>query len=231
MKYIICVLLLASGVAASKTPKLYHCQQKDGRVVIQDRRCIATQLQRAKPIAPSPAKSQPKVSTNSIARSQNSKTKTRKSIDKQSRSPFFVFGWDRFLPANWMLVKEEVGSTQHLMLSKTRFKGSNDFLSGIKLSVYSQTMKSQRVDAFALALSLYHQIREQHSERLIDSQFKTHSRYKIFNIGYQVENSITALTEFYIDESNNDLFVLTIQSPKSNWSLHQKLANQISSNL
>lgn len=226
-------MLMASPVILSKTPKLYRCQQADGREVVQDRRCVVTQLQTANSSQSKPIKPKPKpkvlVATNKGGKAVGSKPRTTNG--SQARSPFFVFGWDRFLPANWMLVKEQVGSTQHLMLSKTRFNGSNDFMAGIKLSVYSKTMKSQRQGAFALALSLYHQIREQYSEQLIDSQFKTHQRYKIFNIGYRVQNSFTALTEFYIDESNNDLFVLTIQSPQSNWQLHQQLANQITSNL
>ncbi|TDR18407.1 hypothetical protein C8D91_2324 [Marinicella litoralis] len=226
------VLLLLFPVALyAKTPKFFHCQQEDGRVVVQDRRCDITQLQQAQPKLKVSPKRQKKVKVKDQGSVKPLQTKAQNTYSNQDRSPYFVFGWDRFLPANWMLLKEEVGSIHHLLLSKSKFNGSNDFVSGIKLSVYSQTMRHQQQGAFSLALTLYHQIREQHSNQLIDSQFKSHERFKIFNIGYRINPSISALTEFYIDESNNDLFVLTIQSNQRNWSLNQILANEIISNL
>ncbi len=224
------MLLLSTFLSAAKTPKLYRCLQDSGNVVVQDRRCAVTQLQQAKPPVKNTTKKNKLTHPNtSVVKRRQQSSKQPQSI--QSRSPYFVFGWDRILPANWQLLKEEVGSTEHLLLSKSRFNDSSDFVAGIKLSVYPKTMRSSSQGAFSMALALYHEIRERHHNRLIDSQFKSHDRFKVFNIGYRLPESMTALTEFYIDESNNDLFVLTIQSSQLNWTLHQRLADRIINNL
>jgi len=49
----------------------------------------------------------------------------------------------------------------------------------------------------------------------------------VFNIKYRLPGGRLALTEFFIDEHNNDLFVLTIQSDNQKWRSHEQLAEQI----
>jgi len=232
----ICVwsLLFFCGLVCAKTPRLYHCQQLDGRVVIQDRRCQITDLTESKPQKTS---RQNKMSQSSpvteMAPPKNftKPAKNSSNAEKKNRSPYFKFGWDRFIPVNWQLRKEQLGLFHQIMLSKNQFKGAEDFDVGLKLKVYPKTNLSYQKGAFSVALNLYHQIRKQYSNHLIDSQFKSHQRFKVFNIGYQLPHQVLALTEFYIDEQNNDLFVVTIQSPQSSWYLHQQLAEELISRL
>jgi hypothetical protein len=225
------MLLFVLFGADGKKFKIYKCQQADGTVVTQDRRCEVTRLQQpklnknvVKPVIKpnSPRSSSPKKVRKKVARTVGS---------NNQRSPYFTFGWDQIIPKNWLLRKEEFASHHQLLLSKTKFTGSRDFNSGLKLAVYPQTNRTMSEDAFAKALTIYHQIRERYSNQLINSHFKTHNRYKIFNIEYKIDNTIYAFTEFYIDEDNNDLFVLTIQSPQNKWQQHQVLAEKIFSHL
>ncbi len=234
MKYMLLLLLLCvlgfSTQVGAKSPKIYHCLQKNGSVVIQDRRCMVTNLQQAKPLKP-----QRRVLSNSKAQSKPTKNPTQrpnrvataKGRKNSKRSPFFTFGWDRFIPANWVMQRTNTSHYQELLLSRTQFKNKNTFIDGVKLAVYSNTMKTSRLEAFAQALQLYHQIRDNNSLRLLDSQFKSDPNYKVFNIKYQNQRQQIMLTEFYIDEVNNDLFVITVQAKEAEWSANWQLAMKI----
>lgn len=225
------VLLLVLTSADSKKFKIYKCQQSDGSVITQDRRCEVTQLQQVKP-QKRVAKSVEKYSKTK-KQAQGKKRKSMRVATKSitQRSPYFTFGWDQFIPKNWLLRKEDFGRYHLLLLSKTQFNDSRDFHTGLKLEVYPRTKQALHQDAFAHALTIYHQIRERYKNQLINSHFKTHKRYKIFNVEYKLNHNNNAFTEFYIDEANNDLFVLTIQSPKNKWAQHQNLADKILSHL
>ncbi len=228
--------LLCVQAVVAKTPKLFSCQQADGSVVIQDRRCQVTAIQQPKPVKPRPQKAlkpDPKASQRARPKtlSQSVVGHARQSLSVGNRSPYFNFGWERFIPANWQLHKIITNQHDLLLLSRSQFNGSNDFEQGVKLSVYSETMKKSRLNAFAQALQLYHQIRDNQNHELLDSQFKSHPSYKVFNIKYLNSQQQLLLTEFYIDEKNNDLFVVTIQSYQANWQMNSQLAEQIISQL
>ena len=236
-----CVLLISTHIGA-KAPEIYRCIQKDGSVVIQDRRCLVTDLQQAKPPKPAKRALSERALLNNKAQSSPS-TQPRKQANsplqidqakgsqKTTRSPYFVFGWDRFIPANWLVHKINTNKYQQLLLSRSQFKTPHDFTQGVKLLVYSDTMQASRLGAFAQALQLYHQIRDNSNLLLLDSQFKTHPNYKVFNIKYQNQRKQLMLTEFYIDEDNNDLFVLTVQADQSEWLANWQLAEKIISQL
>ncbi len=232
-------MVLTSEVAAKKL-EIYRCTQTDGTVVVQDRRCMITDLHQNK------ANKQKKSQVNQRTRNQSTpsskrQTKLPAQISKRSidpndkkasgRSPYFNAGWDRYLPANWARLKANSNNYQQLYLSRAQLKTTNDFKHGVKLSVYSDTMKASGLDSFAKALQLYHQIRDNGSFQLLDSQFKAHPNYKVFNIKYQNHKQQMLLTEFYIDEQNNDLFVVTIQAAPSNWQTNQTMAEKIISQL
>ena len=231
---ILCLLAISAGIE-TKAAKIYRCAQGDGSVVIQDRRCLVTDLQQIKP----------KVTNKSIPSKQPLTSQQAETLERKSpvrlprqlkppnsqrnsvRSPYFSLGWDGFIPANWVMQKTNSQSFQQLLLSQTQFKGLNDFRQGVKLTVYSNTMKTSGLGAFAQALQLYHQIRDNNTFELLDSQFKTHPSYKVFNIKYQNQKQLMLLTEFYIDEVHNDLFVLTVQANQSQWPLNWQLAEKI----
>jgi hypothetical protein len=230
------VLLLLPIIGLAKTPEVYHCQQADGSVVIQDRRCLATHSRTVKPVEHK--KTTQATATKPRTSGQLPGVSRRPALQapdrrhgKQAKSRYFQLGWERFLPANWLLIKNESPFVHHLWLSLQRFTGGQDFNQGVKLSVYPATHRSYRQGAFTQALDLYHGIREQYQEQLLDSQFKSHERFKVFNLKYQLSDKRLALTEFYIDEFNNDLFVLTIQSDIASWRRHEQLATQIISQL
>jgi len=220
MKYTLCLLLLVLSLCVvAKKPEIYRCAQKDGTVVIQDRRCMITDLQQVKSVRSNKVKGIRRSQTKrTLAEKNKPSTKPKKIIKSLSqvatqqnklnsgRSTYFTLGWERFIPPNW-----EVKTSS--------------------ISAYGDTMKTSQLDSFAQALELYHQIRDNNAFKLLDSQFKVHHSYKVFNIKYQNQRQQMLLTEFYIDERHNDLFVLTIQAPESNWQINKELAEQIISQL
>lgn len=252
MKCIFClvVLMFSTNPLAKKT-EVYYCKQKNGTVVIQDRRCMITELQQVKPgksrqlkankrkqgnsHSPTAIKEQsisPLIPKETLSQSPSRrKTANLQNNVQSNRSPYFNFGWDRFIPPNWVMHKSNNRIYQQMLISQAQFGGPGDFKQGVKLSVYGDTMKVSRLDSFAQALQLYHQVRDNNNFQLLDSQFKTHPSYKVFNIKYQNQRQQLLLTEFYIDEKNNDLFVVTIQASEQdwqpNWVMAEKLIKQL----
>ncbi len=224
------LLLLFSTQLWAKKPEIYRCKQADGSTVIQDRRCVVTGLQKS--VAPksranktqnrNTSRTKPPVISQPRVRSQSPKNN-----QSHRRSGYFTFGWDRFIPVNWQMHKLMANGFDRLLLSKSQFKGTDDFDQGVELDVYGNTMTRLGKGAFAQALVLYHRIRDNTDFQLLDSQFKTHESYKVFNIKYLQANQRIALTEFYIDERHNDLFVVTVQASEANWSLYWQMAERI----
>ncbi len=227
-------LLLLSLATVAKKTKLYQCQQADGTVVTQDRRCEVTRLQQAKVPAQREESKKSKKSKLETVKSHpvfKSKAPVKFKQGTHSRSAFFNVEWDQFIPPNWFVEKTTSHHYHQWLFSLTRLKGNHDFRTGIKLTVYPKTQQNYQQNAFAKALTLYHQIREQYSSQLINSHFKTHERFKIFNVEYKTNPTTKAFTEFYIDEANNDLFVITIQSPHEQWEQYLALAMKLQKNL
>ena len=117
------------------------------------------------------------------------------------------------------------------LLSRNQFNEVKAFGEGVKLDVYANTMMRTQQGAFAQALELYHQIRGDKKLKLLDSQFRSHQSYKVFNIKYIQPGGNLTLTEFYIDEQHNDLFVITAQAKQANWDQNWQMAESIISNL
>ncbi len=226
------VLLGCSAFGITKKPDLYRCLQADGSVVIQDRRCQATHLQQAKPQESKPKRlkpipSKPMVKNTDPVKAINRRAHTTKVQKNAQRSPYFNVGWERFIPANWQLQQIKTQRFDQLLMSRSRFNGLNDFREGVKLAVYADTVRKHRQGAFAHALQLYERIRDNEAYTLLDSQYKNHPNYKVFNIKYLLGNKDLALTEFYIDETHNDLFVLTVQARESSWLPQWQFAERI----
>ncbi len=228
------VLFGCSSTVLAKKPSFYRCQQADGSVVVQDRRCQSTSLAEAKPQVSKPKRPASR-SQNSVVKKTNiprqnqriNHSSSRRSDANRARSPYFTLGWDRFIPANWQLQQIKTQQYDQLLMSRTQFKGLSDFREGVKLSVYADTMRRHRQGAFAHALQLYQQIRDNNGYTLLDSQFKSHPNYKVFNIKYMLGNKDLALTEFYIDENHNDLFVVTVQARAASWQPQWQLAERV----
>ncbi len=234
MRLFLCALLpLVFFIGEAAKPKLYRCLQPDGTTVIQDVRCLATALKKA-PAKTITAKPKPKTTRQAVTNTTKPNIRANPNFSRKritGRSPYFTFGWSSFIPINW---SSQVQSNQHFeetYWSRDILTAPSDFKKGVKLRAYKNTMNSGNIGAFAQALSLYHGIRDNNDFTLIDSQFKSHNRFKVFNIKYQQPQGLITTTEFYIDESFNDLFVVTVQATASELVTQWQLANQIIKNL
>ncbi|MCB1581905.1 MAG: hypothetical protein R3E90_12480 [Marinicella sp.] len=235
-KWVVLCWVLMVFPAEGKKIKLYQCQQSDGMVVTQDRRCEITHLQSSKPQKKQSSSKQAKTQSVQVPKASLSTKKIAKQHRKipvsvghsaSQRSPYFNMGWERFIPTDWSLEKIESKRFHRLSLSKSQYKKTNSSDEIVQLTVYPKTNLNYGEGAFAKALNLYHDIRTQYSSQLVDSRFKYHEKYKIFNIEYKINPTINALTQFCIDEANNDLFVITFQSSVNQWDSYQAFANLV----
>ncbi|MCX7554660.1 hypothetical protein OS175_12285 [Marinicella sp. S1101] len=217
---------MASSLQAKKT-KLYHCNQADGTTVIQDRKCAVTALQQKSQATRSERKKPLQRRPKPLQQPHQSVKPSMPNNIAQARSPYFSFGWARFIPANWSVYKRQSRDHEQTWWSRKVLNSPAEFQAGVSLKAYKDTMSNLRMGAFAQALLLYHQIRDNPGHRLLDSQFKSHDRFKVFNIKYQQPNNILTTTEYYIDDHNNDLFVITAQAPEAQWSVQWGLAEKI----
>lgn len=199
-------------------------------MVIQDIRCIATSLKKAPAKTTNPkqksVKGNKKVTTKSASRIKRAVAKSPNK-DKLSRSPYFSFGWSNFIPANWSSQRQSNQYFEETYWSRDILNSPSDFKKGVKLRAYRNTVNTGNIGAFAQALDLYHGIRDNADYKLIDSQFKAHQRFKVFNLKYQQPKGLITTTEFYIDESYDDLFVVTVQATEADLLTQWQLANQI----
>ena len=134
--------------------------------------------------------------------------------------------WQSAIPANWQMLSQKRSLQEHWWFSQSPIKQYSDFRQGVRVTLYKDTVRSNRKVAFAQALALYHEVRNDPENQLLDSGFKSHERYKVFNIKY-LRNEHVVLSEYYVDESSNQLYVLTIQAKQSKWSAPQQLAATI----
>ncbi|WP_223788887.1 hypothetical protein [Marinicella meishanensis] len=234
MRVAVGLLLLGSVLtAAAKKPTMYRCQQPDGRVVIQDRRCSVTQLPETRP--KTPVTKRPQTATTPPPReAKPAQVQPRQGMrpvppqnQRQSRSPYFAADWSRFIPKHWQKLRIQTQQNEQWLISLQAFEGLGDFNQGVRLAVYANTLRNQRQGAFALALQLYQQLRDNPGITLLDSQYKSHPNFKVFNVKYQNADRQLVVTEYYIDEQHHDLFVLTVQAPANSWSAQWLMAEHI----
>lgn len=198
-------------------------------MVIQDRRCAVTGLQNQ---SKSVVKNKPKVKTKSTAKTTQVKAPSTRAYQPRTNqrrisSPAKHHQqWQSAIPANWQMLSQKRSLQEHWWFSQSPIKQYSDFRQGVRVTLYKDTVRSNRKVAFAQALALYHEVRNDPENQLLDSGFKSHERYKVFNIKY-LRNEHVVLSEYYVDESSNQLYVLTIQAKQSKWSAPQQLAATI----
>lgn len=200
---------LLIGLAISSQPlaakfKLYHCQSSSGTVVVQDRPCAVTHLSSVKPT--DQTKNRNKKPANNILK-YTPKTLSQASSGTVQNIPPQAFV-DIANKSKW---RSKLNHNGHGWQLTIYLPGNDNSEQAGQLSVryYRNPQNTLNQDAFSYALNLYHEIRHQY--QLIDSKFKSHPAYKIFNIAYQ-KTSLSARTEFYMGKFDQSLWVFSLQS-------------------
>lgn len=204
----ILVWLFMSLTVTNQAPaakfKLYHCQTTAGPVVVQDRPCAVTRMKSVQLDRQSKDRNKP--ATNNKQK-YTPKTLAQASLSStQNRSPQAFI--DIVNRRNWPLKLTRNGHGWQLTV---QVPGKNNSEQAGQLSVqyFRNPQATLNQDAFSYALDLYHEIRHQY--RLIDSRFKSHPAYKIFNIAYH-KAQLSANTEFYMGKFDDSLWVFSLQS-------------------
>jgi hypothetical protein len=211
-------LLFINQAPAAKF-KLYHCQTTTGSVVVQDRPCAVTRMKSVKP--GSQSKKRNKAVTGSKQKYTPKSLAQASLSSSQNRSPQAFI--DIVNKRKW---PSELNRNGHGWQLTVQVPGKNNSEQAGQLSVqyFRNPQATLNQDAFSYALDLYHEIRHQY--RLIDSRFKSHPAYKIFNIAYH-KAQLSANTEFYMGKFDGSLWVFSLQSQSNEFTKTHHLMAQL----
>lgn len=185
--------------------KLYHCQSADGNRVVQDRPCAVTGTINVKPGAQQQSKTRHDVTKPTgpkPPRPNNFTSHARK--DKQPvSSQAFV---DLLQGQPWA---SQITQNRHgWHLTATLSAQNNQQPSRVSVEYFKNPGLTLNQEAFSYALNRYHRIRLTYP--LLDSEFKSHPAYKVFNIIYR-HAAQAAISEFYVSKADASLWVFSLQ--------------------
>ena len=209
---------LSLNLAQAGQFKLYHCKTDDGPVVVQDRPCAVTRM--------NPATKKSAQPNQRKARQANKPKHKPKSFKQAASAPIQAASSKAFIEIahknNW---PAQLSRNQHGWHLSVDVPGrSHNQSSQVSVRYFKNPEQTLNTDAFSYALNLYHGIRHQY--HLIDSQFKSHSAYKVFNIVYKKATQ-SAKSEFYISKRNGSLWVFSFESSAAGLAQTQRVMAQL----
>jgi len=220
LKYLVWIATgcLSLNFAQAGQFKLYHCQSKDGSVVVQDRPCAVTRMN----------------STNTKRSGSNQRKiplanrpkHTPKSFKQAASAPAQTVSSQAFIEiANKNHWPVRLISNHHGWQLSVDVPGIRNHHPGkVTVDYFKSPERTLDTDAFSYALNLYHGIRHQYHS--IDSQFKSHPSYKVFNIVYG-KSTQSAKSEFYISKLDGSLWVFSLESSPANLVKAQQILAQL----
>lgn len=229
-------LLIFSGAVAAKKNKIRSCTLPSGEVVLMDKACPKRSTTQA---YQKPAKS--KISTAGQRRwhqkTTQASTNTKKSKAFKPRSSqqsttnvqhqaALSLPLNRLLasvkaPNGWFVQSFKVPRGDVITAGPKRLIRPNALKTGVTLARFTNTFEHFKKDAFSVAIDQFHDIRFDDKNELIESEFIAHERFKVFNVHYKKnrlrQKTVRYLVQFYVDEKNNDLYVMEFKAPNQHW--------------
>lgn len=211
-------LLVLSPIQAKKLT-LYHCQAQNGTVVVQDRACAVTRLPPAQSDRQQPVSPRTRPDKTPGHQPKTPQQAGLQTNPRASSQAFVDMAHARQWPAKinrnnhgWQLIIDVPKVTQDNQAAR------------VSVEYFNNPAVTLNQDAFSYALTIYHGIRRQY--RLIDSEFKSHPAYKVFNVAYQ-KSAQSAKSEFYIGKLDGSLWVFTLQSDPANLAKSRQIMAQL----
>ena len=124
-------------------------------------------------------------------------------------------------PGNWFVQSFSVPKGDVITASPKRLMRPNALKTGATIHRYANTVKNFRKDAFSVAIDMFHNIRFDEKNELTESEFIKHKKFKVFNVHYKKkrlrQNTLKIVAQFYVDEKNDDLYVVQFKAPAQHW--------------
>ncbi len=217
---VIGLVLMSLNVAHGATFKFYHCQSEEGSVVVQDRPCAVTRLATAKPgqIKQRPSK---QLKTPQIATRSDHKRLDYSAA--QRIQPVSVHTFTDLIDRHQWTSK--ITQNQHGWQLVVNIPGQTGSPSNqVSVEYFKNPEQTLAQEAFSYALNRYHKIRLNYP--LVDSEFKSHPAYKVFNIIYRLSKQ-TAKSEFFVSKLDGSLWVFSSQCHPTDQAKTQRVMAQL----
>lgn len=233
------VLFVLNPVSAKKL-KLRTCTLADGQTVLMDKACPVNS--KAGSYKKPTKKSQGISKKHWHQQSSPNVRKTPKKTQRQTYTgntkhrPENALTLNALLasvkaPASWYVQSFSIPKGEAITVSPKRLIRPNSLKTGATIERFTNTVKNFKKPAFSVAIDMFHQIRFDESSELTESEFIAHSKFKVFNVHYQKkrlrQHTLKIVVQFYVDEDNDDLYVVQFQAPKTHWSRLNPIKNQL----
>ncbi len=134
-------------------------------------------------------------------------------------------------PSQWFIQSFKVQGGDAITASAKRLLTPGKLVTGASLKRFNNTSRYFNKGAFTVAIDMFQQIRFNPQHELTESEFVAHPRFKVFNVHYRKtrlrQSTLKAVTQFYVDDENNDLYVLHFQAPENHWQRLSKWQQQL----
>ncbi|WP_154223368.1 hypothetical protein [Marinicella rhabdoformis] len=233
------LLLITTSVSAKKL-KLRTCTLSDGQVVLMDKACpvnsqVGTYKKPAKKAQTQNKRHWHQQSATEAPKKQ-SKINRQTSNSRSKHNSELSINLNTLLasvkaPSSWYVQSFSVPKGDAITVSPKRLIRPNSLKTGATIKRFANTVKNFKKPAFSVAIDMFHQIRFDENIELTESEFIAHSKFKVFNVHYQKkrqrQHTLKIVVQFYVDEDNDDLYVVQFQAPKTHWSRLNPIKNQL----
>lgn len=244
-QYILLLFLVLFFMPLSaKKLKLRTCTLPDGQTVLMDKACpVNSQTGTYK---------KPKVKSTQLTKrhwhqqsstvTQKKKVKNKQPIISQSSKhrPEKALALSQLLasvkaPANWYIQTFSIPKGDVISVSPKRLVRPNSLKTGATIQRFTNTVKHFKKTAFSVAIDMFHQIRFDENSEMTESEFIAHKKFKVFNVHYQKkrlrQKPLKIVVQYYVDEDNDDLYVLEFKAPKAHWSRLKTIKDRLFSQI
>ncbi len=223
-----------SGSVAAKKNKIRSCTLPSGEVVLMDKACPNRSTTQAyqkptKKKVPSAGQRRwhQKATQANAKQSKAIRPRTSpKAAPSVQHQTALSLPLNRLLasikaPTGWFVQSFKIPRGDVITAGPKRLIRPNALKTGVTLARFTNTFEHFKKDAFSVAIDQFHEIRFDDKNELIESEFIAHDRFKVFNVHYKKsrlrQKTVRYLVQYYVDEKNNDLYVMEFKAPSQHW--------------
>ncbi len=230
---ILLFLLLIFGHTEAKKLKIRSCTLTTGEVVLMDKPCPMNsetgeyqKPQKDEPALKNRTPNRPAIKTPLIRSQGPSKSSLSNNQYTGSHDPQLTIKLAQLIssvkaPNDWFVQTFKVPGGDVITASPKEIHSPKSLRTGMSIYRYPNTSLYFKKDAFTTAIDQFLAIRTDENHQLTESEFIQHDRFKVFNVHYKKQRlrqlTLRIVAQFYVDEDNNDLYVLKFQGPVNHW--------------
>ena len=238
------ILCCCFSSATAKKLKIRSCTLPNGETVLMDKACPVNSkvgsYKKPKKKTQTRTKKHWHQQSASNSRKKQPKTRQQTQTHETKHKPGDALSLDALLasvksPSNWHIQSFPIPKGDAITVSPKRLIRPNALKTGASIQRFTNTVKHFKKSAFSVAIDKFHNIRFDENIEMTESEFIAHNKFKVFNVHYQKQRlrktTIKVVVQFYVDEVNDDLYVLQFQAPKAHWARLITIKNQLFSHI